>query len=197
MSELDVDRALRFLAERLEFLSAPVTLLLVAGGSALSALRLVIRTTKDVDIVALVNKAVHGEITLQQASPLPAYLEEASAEVARSLGLSKDWLNAGPASLLDLGLPPGCLERCVFHEYGPRLGVYFVSRYDQIHFKLYAAADQGGGRHLTDLLALEPTHDELLDAARWARTHDPSLPFREALVSILSQMGHDELANLF
>ena len=52
--------------------------------------------------------------------------------------------------------------------------VYFIGRLDQIHFKLYAAADQRDGTHLADLRALKPTDEELETAARWAMTHDVS-----------------------
>src|SRR3990172_4893167 len=35
------------------------------------------------------------------------------------------------------------------------------------------------GKHLQDLQALTPTVVELVDAARWCRTHDPSVGFRD------------------
>jgi hypothetical protein len=50
--------------------------------------------------------------------------------------------------------------------------VHFASRFDQIHFKLYAAVDQGAGRHEADLRALGPTTDQLLTVARWTRLQD-------------------------
>ncbi|HSZ15354.1 MAG TPA: hypothetical protein VK790_15070 [Solirubrobacteraceae bacterium] len=57
--------------------------------------------------------------------------------------------------------------------------------------KLYAAVDQGGGKHLADLEALAPTHQELLDAACWSRTHDPSDGYRSVLASVLAHFGVD------
>ena len=66
------------------------------------------------------------------------------------------------------------------------LTVHFASRIDQIHFKLYAMVDQGAGKHEADLRALAPTTAELLEAARWTRTHDPSEGFREELVAALA-----------
>jgi hypothetical protein len=61
-----------------------------------------------------------------------------------------------------------------------------------IHFKLYAAVDQGPGKHSEDLEALAPTHEELLRAARWARTHDPSPEFEQELRRALAHFGVDD-----
>ncbi|HEV7492981.1 DUF6036 family nucleotidyltransferase [Baekduia sp.] len=63
---------------------------------------------------------------------------------------------------------------------------------DQIHFKLYAAVDQAG-KHLRDLEALEPQHDELIAAARWTRQHDPSEGFLEPLRQALAYFGIEDV----
>lgn len=188
-----IDQALRLLGERLDYVGASPIGLLVGGAAALNILGLVARTTKDVDVIAVV-RPQEGQAALEKADPLPAYLVEASKQVARDLGLPAGWLNPGPTSLLDFGLPPGCLDRCVERTYGSRLRLFVLSRYDQIHLKLYAAVDQGGGRHLADLLALAPAADELRAAAHWARTHDSSPGFQQELVALLGQMGHDDVA---
>jgi hypothetical protein len=159
----------------------------VVGGSALLALGLVSRATRDVDVLAIVNGA-----ELTSARPLPAALAGAAQTVARDFGLSKDWLNPGPTSLLDLGLPEGFFERTQHRRYGARLEVLFASRVDQIHLKLYATVDQGAGKHLNDLRALAPTERELLDAARWSQTHDPSEGYRSLLAQVLSYFGIDD-----
>jgi hypothetical protein len=65
------------------------------------------------------------------------------------------------------------------------LTVLFASRFDQVHFKLYATVDQGPGKHETDLRALEPTEQELSASARWSMTHDPSEAYRSQLVQVL------------
>lgn len=89
--------------------------------------------------------------------------------------------------MLALGLPAGFLERVERQDHGAGLTVWFASRLDQVHFKLCAAVDAGGpGKHVGDLLALSPTRDELLAAARWSRTHDPSEGYRKALVGALA-----------
>ena len=43
--------------------------------------------------------------------------------------------------------------------------------------------------HFADLVALEPSREELLEAARWTTTHDPSAPFRSSLVQCLAHLG--------
>src|SRR6202012_3920066 len=113
--------------------------LVVIGGSALLALGLIERTTKDGDIVAF-----HSEGDLESADPLPDGLVAARDLVARAFSLLPRWLNPRPAKLLEFGLPDGFAERLERRDYDAGLVVYFASRYDQIHFKLYAAVDEGG-----------------------------------------------------
>ncbi|MDQ3630530.1 MAG: hypothetical protein M3417_04475 [Actinomycetota bacterium] len=52
--------------------------------------------------------------------------------------------------------------------------------------------DQSAGKHLNDLRALNRTSDELLAAARWSRTHDPSEGYRDGLVRVLAHFGADD-----
>jgi hypothetical protein len=94
--------------------------------------------------------------------------------------------------LLDFGLPAGFASRLVRRDYGPALAVWFASRLDQIHLKLYALADQGPGKHEADLRALEPTRNELIEAARWTITHDPSEGFRTELLGALAHLGFED-----
>ncbi|MDX6649354.1 MAG: hypothetical protein QOJ97_1305 [Solirubrobacteraceae bacterium] len=158
--------------------------LAVVGGGAMLLLGLIERPTADLDVVAHVDDAGFGA-----ADPLPTPLQEAIADVARSLDLPVDWLNPGPASLLDLGLPSGFDERAHVRRY-ESLEILLADRLDQIHFKLYAAVDQGPkSKHFADLQALRPIRDELLTAARWARTHDPSEGFRAELAGALQLLG--------
>jgi hypothetical protein len=161
--------------------------LVVIGGSGLLALGLVERSTRDVDIVAL--REGSG---LQGASPLPAALRTARDKVARDFDLPESWLNPGPSDLLDFGLPEDFSDRLASRSYGEGLVVHFASRLDQIHFKLYAAVDQGPGKHSRDLEAMAPTDEEMLQAARWTLTHDPSPEFKEVLKRVLSHYGVDD-----
>ena len=181
-SAASVRRILTALGTRLA--SEPETQdIVVAGGSALLAMGLVERATQDVDVVALV-----GDGGLLTAEQLPDALQHAAAAVARDLDLASDWLNSGPAELLRWGLPAGVEDRWQTETFGEHLTVRWISRLDQIHLKLYAAVDRGG-KHVRDLEALQPIDDELLPAARWARTHDPSEGFLEVLVEALAYFG--------
>jgi len=156
----------------------------VVGGSALNALGFVSRPTRDVDVVALLQNE-----ELISAKSLPDGLSAAVKLVADDFGLPEHWLNPGPTALLDFGLPLGFLARGVRRSYGPALEVIFAGRLDQIHFKLYAVVDQGGGRHLEDLQALSPTEVELLEAAEWSETHDNSAGYRGILDKVLAHFG--------
>lgn len=157
--------------------------LVVVGGSALLALDLIQRATKDVDVVALSEAG-----GLASAVNLPPGLLAARDRVARDFGVPEQWLNSGPAALLRLGLPRGFEQRWETLVYGPGLVVRWASRVDQIHLKLYAAVDQAG-KHLSDLEALVPRPAELIAAASWAREHDPSDGFLSALREALAYFG--------
>ena len=162
------------LAEQLRSL-ADQQEIVVIGGSALTALGLITRATKDVDLLAI---ADHGE--LRSAEPLPDTLRVARDRIARDFDLDENWLNSGPTDLLKRGLPDGFLDRVVTRHYGPALTVHFAGRLDQIHFKLYAMVDQSGGRHEADLRALHPSAEELIAAAHWRSNCDRSATSRES-----------------
>src|SRR5438105_3590936 len=87
------------------------------GGGALLLLGRIIRPTRDLDIVALLD-----EDKLISAHPLPAPLLAAIKEVGLALKLPENWINSAPADLWKMGLPEG-----------------FQDRLDQICFKLYAS----------------------------------------------------------
>lgn len=161
--------------------------LVVIGGAALLALGLISRPTRDVDVVA-----IRGSAGLESAKPLPDALRVAAARVARDFALPADWLNSEPGDMLRLGLPEGFEARLHVRSYGPHLTVHFASRVDQIHFKLYALADRGPGKHEADLRALKPTRGELVAAARWSRTHDPSEPHGDILRAALVHLGVED-----
>lgn len=155
------------------------------GGGGLLLIGVIDRPTKDLDLVAL----VEDNTLIPATKPLPTALAEAASDVARALGLSDDWINGGPTSMLRFGLPDGFRDRLEHRVYGG-LRIALASRFDQIHFKLHAAADdRPGGKHHIDLKKLKPTHDELIIAARWTRTHDPSEGFATILAGVLKAFG--------
>lgn len=166
---------------------------MVCGGSALICTEMATRTTKDVDIVALLNS--NG--ALADPEPLPEELLDAASKVAEELNLPPDWVNNGPSSgpggLFRMGLPAGLADRVMMRSFGEYLTVCFISRIDQVFLKLYAAVDCGG-YHTEDLLSLNPTENELLEAARWTMTHDVSDGFRMVMTSFLMERGYESVA---
>jgi hypothetical protein len=157
----------------------------VIGGGGLLLLGHIVRMTKDLDLVALVDSD-----RLIPANPLPSDLVRAIDEVGNALELGKEWLNAGPASLFEMGLPDGFENRMQTRYYGG-LTVHLAERFDQICFKLYASVDQGPrSKHYADLKLLYPTKVELQEAGHWCITHDVSEEFAENLnVAITSLIG--------
>ena len=131
-----IDLLLGALTDQLQVLGSRVEIVVI-GGSALTALGLVRRATRDVDLLAI---ADNGELRL--AEPLPEALLAARAAVAAD-------------------------------------------------FKLFAMVDQGGGRHEADLRALNPAQGELIAAARWSITQDPSPGYRSVLMDALRVLGVD------
>ncbi len=157
---------------------------LVVGGGSLLLLGVVERPTADVDVVGFSSPAGYTK-----ADPLPGFFVLAVREVGDALGLGEGWFNSGPADLIDFGLPPGLEDRVTVKTYGA-LEVHLPAREDLVCFKLYAAVDQGQrSKHFTDLRALTPTPAQLLEAARWTRTHDPSPGFEGELRRILGLLG--------
>lgn len=165
---------------------------LVVGGGSLLLLGFIERPTADVDVVGFA-----GPGGYVKAEALPEYLADAVEDVGRALGLGSRWLNAGPAGLIDFGLPEGLEDRVVVRRYGS-LGVHLPAREDLICFKLCAAVDQGPrSKHMGDLRSLGPSPDELVAAARWTRTHDPSVGFlgelRQALALLDVEVDDGDL----
>ena len=180
MSAMDtkqIDEALGLLGERLRLGDSGPYRLVVCGGAGLIAASLVSRdTTKDVDVVAMVN----DEEKLCSPDPLPPEMMHEAERVRDLLALPHNWLNNGPSrepgGLFQLGLPQGTRDRLT-------------------HFKVFAAVDGGPGRHVDDLRELNPTAEEMELAGRWAVTHDVSDGFLFVLKSMFKQMGYSDVAD--
>lgn len=190
MDYLDIEKILNAFNLQLEKIGKKLEII-VCGGSALSIIGLVKRVTKDIDVLAFVEKT-DGHFKIVRAD-FPGWLKEVISKIARDFGLPQNWMNPGPTSLVDLGLPEGLEDRLIKRNYGDNLTVYYVSRFDQIHFKLYASVDRGG-YHVDDLLELKPTSEELEAAARWSMTHDVSEGYRNVLKHLLKRLGYDDVA---
>ena len=163
---------------------------MVCGGSALLALGLVDRTTKDVDVLAGVD-AVSG---LTDPRPLSPVLRRVVDEVGTQLDIPPGWLNTGPASQVLKGLPDGFIARLVRREYGAKLIIHYPDRFDLIHLKFFAVIDQGPGRHVSDLRKLTPTDAEMLAAARWVLTQDAGSGFASLVADALNHLGFPDVA---
>jgi len=178
-----LEELLEALGQLLDERGLAYTLITVGGGSLL-LLRLGVRPTRDLDVIA-----VGDGKAFRKAKVLPAPLLEAARDVGIAAGVGENWLNAGPAGLMDFGLPAGFDERSEVRQYGS-LTLHIASRFDQICFKLFAAVDQApASKHLDDLRLLEPTGEELLAAARWSITHDRSEGYRGQLLALLRMLG--------
>jgi hypothetical protein len=161
----------------------------LVGGANLLLRGIISRPTKDGDLLA--QRLADGHVVEMRELPGPLLL--AVRDVARAYGLADDWLNVGPASVLDLGLPLGFAGRLTREDFGA-LTVWLAGRHDLICFKLYAAADHWPtkDRHLADLRAIGPNRAELLAAGRWALTHDSSPGFRSLLCAVLAESGIED-----
>jgi hypothetical protein len=182
-----LETALRALGELLAARGLHYEVVVIGGGNLILRGLVSRPTTKDLDLL--------GEWTpdgIRPMRPLPEPLRLAVLDVARTYGLASDFVNLGPGSLLDLGLPDGFVGRLERHDFGGVV-TWLAGRFDMVCFKLYAAVDQGPrSRHLQDLRDLRPAREELLAAARWTITHDPSPGFRALLVDALRQLGIED-----
>jgi hypothetical protein len=165
----EIERALRLVGELIHADRERISIVII-GGAALNMLGIVNRATRDVDVVAVAD--VDDNLRLARPpQPLPDVLVRAVKTVARDLDLPENWLNRGPASQWDVGLPPGFAGRIQWRSYAA-LHVGVADRLDLIFFKLEASADQpraDNNRHFADLLALSPTTDELAAASAWVK----------------------------
>ncbi len=196
LNNRDIEKSLILLGKRLEIEGNEIFNIVVCGGSALIITGLITGRmfTKDVDLVGLGYKDLTGKLQVRECRELPKTLEKAVRQVARDLGLEDNWLNTDPTSLVRFGLPDGFTERLQLKTYGKLLNVYFTGRTDQIFFKLYAAVDQGPGKHVDDLRELSPADEEIESAAKWAMKHDVSENFRNILKDMLRKLGYDQVA---
>jgi len=139
----------RFLGNRGIVFSA-----IAVGGAALAILDIVIRGTRDLDLLE---------------PEIPPAVAKAAKEFAQLHGLSEDWLNCGPGSLAR-ELPPDWKSTVVPLFNGKNLRLSTLSRINLIRAKLWAMCDRM--RDLEDLVALAPTDDEINLAAVWVKPLD-------------------------
>ena len=169
---------------------------LIFSGASLNLMGWVSRSTSDVDIICAARVDAKGKVKLQPDKPLAPQFTELVAEVGRELGIKQEWLNFGPAPLVEFGLPQGLERRLKRKSFGRCLALHLVSRLDQIHLKIYATMDPKTRleTHLGDLLDLEPTEAEAQAAVDWLLSRKTSLAFRRKLKQVLDRIGHEKLA---
>ena len=192
----DIHGALQRLGTRMLYEYVQPISLVVCGGGALNALNIARRTTRDVDVLTVVDESQGGQ-ELQIGRALPQDFVELVAKVGGDLGLEPDWLNLGPRDVLEVyGVPEGMTERWERREYGPSLVIYFIHRLDQIHLKVLAAADpKAQPRHLEDLMQwLRPSEVELQTAVDWLLNRETSAWFRGRVRYVAVELGHDQIA---
>ena len=195
LNKSNIENSLVLLGKRLEIEKLEPIEIIVCGGSALIIMDLIKRTfTKDVDMVGFLKKNANGDYAVEECAVLPAKMAEVIKQISKDLGLEENWLNSGPAGLVRFGLPAGFIDRLYAKQYSSVLTVHFISRVDQIFFKLYAAVDSGPGRHIDDLMDLKPTAEELFNAATWAVTQDSSDGFKIVLKDMLEKIGYGKVA---
>lgn len=193
MERNETEQALHLLANLLEAEGTGLPDLIVCGGSALQLLGLIDRSTRDVDVLALLNTSESGERKMITSDPLPYEIKRAASLTARALKLPVDWLNAGPADLIR-DLPTGVMNRLHARCFGKKTTVYFIDRLDQIMLKTYAAINGGDMRHVQDLIRLTPTDEEMSDAIHWCLRQDASEVFPLIVRSFLEKMGYEHIA---
>lgn len=122
----------------------------VVGGACLGLLGVVSRQTKDVDIL-------HPKLPESILMASREFAERYTQEVGP---LALDWLNNGPADLIN-DLPKGWQERLELAFSGEAIVLRTLGRLDLLRSKLFALCDRG--IDLQDCLALVPAADELAE----------------------------------
>ena len=194
--KLGIEEALNRLNAKMVYAGMEPVELVSCGGASLNLMGWVSRSTSDVDIICAAVVDTNGKVKLRPGIPLSPKFTELIAEVGHELGIKEEWLNFGPAPLVEFGLPLGLEDRLKRQSFGPCLALHMVSRLDQIHLKIYAAMDPKTRieTHLGDLLDLEPTEEEAKAAVDWLLTRKTSRDFRRKLKQVLDRIGHEKLA---
>jgi len=192
----EIDAALRQLGKRLLYADSPRLMIVVCGGSGLHVLGLCSRTTRDIDVcVAMLSRESFS--WADRTTSLPSVVTQAVEAVSRDIGLPPDWLNTAASEVLEIyGPPNGLIERLEIRDYGPLLRAGFLSKIDQIHFKLLAASDpKSPERHIEDLQTrLRPSAEEATLAMRWLMARPTSRWFRANVRKVLEKLGHADVA---
>jgi hypothetical protein len=183
----EIDRFLAALGEILGSSSLSVQILIVGGASLSLAGWIPPRSTRDVDVLAAIEGDAAGPVLVPAAQLPPAFFD-AVARVARDFNLPSDWLNVEIAAQWKTGLPPSASNDMEWRDYGA-LKVALAGRSTMIALKLFATVDRGPESvHFQDLVALDPTADELVAAASWVRSQDVAPEFASILEQAIAEV---------
>lgn len=194
-SRLDGSRLRRLLSalgELLESKGISVRILIVGGASLNLAGWIPPRSTDDVDVLARLDEEAGA---LANPDSLPTAFFEAVRTVARDFDLPENWLNTEVALQWETGLPPRADEGIRWESFGS-LHVGLAGRQTMVTLKLFAVGDRGvDSVHFQDLVALEPSPEELQEARDWVVDQDlnPGWPGHvdEVIEDVERALGRD------
>ncbi len=192
LEKATIENLLTALGKQIELMKEGPIELVICGGASLNVLGQIRRTTKDIDIMGILKREKSGKLDVIEAV-LPQWFIDAAENVKKDFNLPENWINVEATSIVRFGLPKDFIKRLMKKNYSKVLSVYYISRLDQIHFKLYASADKGG-HHVDDLMGLKPTNKEIEQAALWSMTHDISEGFRLVLKDLLKKLGFQNVS---
>lgn len=144
---------------------------IVVGGTALSLLGVITRTTRDVDLLT---------------SPIPPIILRHAKDFARIHGLADNWLNDAPQTLKK-DLPKGWEAKTQIIYEGSALKLRTLERQHLIISKLYAACDRDAD-DLQDLLAMKPSFKEIDDAGEWIENLDGNLSWPNHVKAVVERL---------
>ena len=192
LDKATIENLLTALGKQIELIKEGPIGIVVCGGASLNVLGQIKRTTKDIDIMGIIKRDKSGKLDIIEAV-LPQWFTDAAERVKKDFNLPENWINVEATSIVRFGLPKDFTTRMIKKSYGKALWVYYISKLDQIHFKLYASADKGG-HHVDDLTDLKPTNKEIEQAASWSMTHDISEGYRLVLKDLLKKLGFQNVS---
>jgi len=192
LDKATIENLLTALGKQIELMKEGPIEIVVCGGASLNVLGQIRRTTKDIDIMGIIKRDKSGKLDIIEAV-LPQWFTDAADRVKKDFNLAGNWINVEATSIVRFGLPKDFTARMIKKRYSKALWVYYISKLDQIHFKLYASADKGG-HHVVDLIDLKPTNKEIEQAALWSMTHDISEGYRLVLKDLLKKLGFQNVS---
>ena len=182
------ERLLLALGSALENADAEHVDILVCGSMAMILQGIISRRTRDVDGVAMVAQ-VDGNLVTGIPLLEPAF-RRAIERVALIYSVQRNWLSFQSRSLLDDGLPEGIAERAIVREFGSRLTIRLIARYDMVLLKMKAAVSRGAP-DIADLIEMKTMVEEA--QAGYEFCLEQGYP-KAKLLGVLEEIGYGDLA---